>query len=299
MRFETRRSLYLEAQKSRYLRIPQQEIFEESMEKEEILRTLTRCGLNEYESRVYASLVFLGPSKAATISRDSRVPQSKIYDVLEELTEKQLVEVFNGRPKEFKAVTPDVALKNLLEEKVKELDALKARVEVVSSYMKSAAAAEVTNGVWIVRGKKWMEFFNKAVEMLDRSKRYVYGVTRDYSRSAKLAEAVRRCLRRGVKIRVIGMEPVTADNYYKAKWYKAQGIALRVFETKVHPRIVLVDGKEVLLRLDHNPNKKERFRFNSLWSEDPSLVKVMDAYVKNLWKSAKPVNFRKIPVPNF
>lgn len=288
---------------SRYLRIAHQEIFEEesenlerseTMQKEEILRILINCGLNEYESRAYASLVFLGPSKATDVSKDSMVPQSKIYNVLDQLMNKQLVEMFDGRPKEFKAVEPAVALKNLLDEKMIEITAIKEQVEKMSDYLKpTKPSGEVLSGVWTIKGKKWREFFNKSAEMVDRSEKYVYGVTRDYSRSASLADAVRRCTKRGVKVCVIGMETATKENYQKVKWYKEHGIDVRVFETKVHPRIILVDGREVLLRLDQEPKKKSGFKFASLWSDDPSLVRVMDSYVKNLWTSAQPVKLKK------
>ncbi len=267
------------------------------MEKEEILRTLINCGLSEYESKVYTSLVFLGTSKAGLISKHANVPQSKIYEVLDQLMSKQLVEVFDGRPKEFKAAEPEIALKNLLEEKVKEIDELKNKIDEISSFLKPIKKEETLSGIWTIKGEKFKEFFNKTAEMLKRSRKYVYAITRDFSRSSFMAEEIRRCMRRGVKIRVIGMEKINEKNYYKAKWYHDHGISLRIFETKVHPRIVVVDGKEVLLRLDYNPEKRNRFRFNSLWSEDPSLVTVMDNYVKNIWKNAKPINFSKIEQP--
>lgn len=94
----------------------------------------------------------------------------------------------------------------------------------------------------------------------------------------------------------MGMGKIDDANYYRAKWYDAHGIQLKIFKTEVHPRIVVVDGKEVLIRLDHDPLKK-RFTFHSLWSEDPGLVKVMDEYMKNLWRMAETVNFSKIPKP--
>jgi len=264
------------------------------MEQEEILRILISCGLSEYESKVYSSLVFLGPSKAGIISRESKVPQSKIYEILDQLMNKQLVEVFDGRPKEFKAAEPEIALKNILEEKTKEIETLKSRVESMSDFLKPEKKDEVLGGVWTIKGEKFKEFFNKTSEMMGRSEKYVYAITRNFSRSASVAEAVRKCMRRGVKVRVLGIEAVNKKNYYKALWYKRQGIDLRLFETKVHPRIVVVDGKEILLRLDYSPQKRNRFRFNSLWSEDPSLVTVLDNYVKNMWKNAKPIKFKKI-----
>lgn len=298
----------------RYIRMFQQEIIQRNagnledlgeghndcedgiMEQQEIIRTLVNCGLSEYESRVYSSLAFSGPSKAGTISRESKVPQSKIYEVLNQLMDKQLVEMFDGRPKEFKAVEPAVALKNLLDEKTKEIEDLKSKVGVVSSFLKPKKDDEVLDGVWTIKGEKFKEFFNKTAEMLGRSERYVYAITRDFSRSASMAEAVRKCVRRGVKVYAIGMEKIDESNYYKALWYKDQGINLKIFETKVHPRIIVVDGKEILLRLDYNPQKRNKFRFSSLWSEDASLVTVIDSYVKNMWMNANPVDFKKIKI---
>ncbi len=286
---------------NRYLKVVCQELIEEpsgdTMKKEDILHTLAGCGLNEYESRAYTALVFIGTAKASKISKDSNVPQSKIYDVLDQLMKKQMVEMFDGRPKEFKAVKPEIALKKFIEERNRELDVLKERVDRISSFLKPMVKDETLSGIWTIKGKKWVEFFDKVVEMTSRSRKYVYGVTRDYSRSAKLAESIKRCIKRGVKVRVIGLEDVTGRNYYKAKWYHEQGAKLRVFDTKVHPRIALVDGKEVLLRLDYNPSKRNNFKFSAIWSEDPSLAGVFDSYVKNLWKVAKPVDFKKIPEP--
>ncbi len=263
------------------------------MERDEILRTLIRCGLSEYESKVYSSLVFLGVSKAGTISRESKVPQSKIYEVLDQLMNKQLVELFDGRPKEFRAAEPDIALKNLLEKQTSEIDMLKMKVEEMSDYLKPVKPEEVTGGVWTIKGEKFREFFNKTAEMLEKSEKYVYAVTRDFSRSYPMAVAAKECIKRGVKIRVIGLEKLNKKNYYRAIWYRDQGIELRQFEARVHPRIIIADGKQLLLRLDHQPTKRNRFRFNSLWSEDPSLVTVMDIYVKNMWKNSKPINFKK------
>jgi len=268
-----------------------------TMNREEILRTLTSCGLNEYESKAYSSLVFLGPSKAGMISRESNVPQSKIYEVLDQLMGKQLVEMFDGRPKEFKAVPPETALRNLLEERTRELDALKGKVETIGDFLKPTKPAEVVGGVWTIKGEKFKEFFNKAAEMLGRSEKYVYAITRDFSRTASLAEALHKCRKRGVKVRVIGMEKVDGQNYYKARWYADHGIDLRLFETRVHPRIVVADGREMLMRLDYSPDKRSGFFFSSMWSEDASLVAVMDSYVKNMWNSAKPVDFKQASPP--
>lgn len=267
------------------------------MEKKEILETLKKFGLSEYEARAYSTLALIGPCKAGDISKNANIPQSKIYDTLEELMRKQLVEVFEGRPKEFKAISPEVALRSLVEEKEKELGSLKTTAKIVSSFLKPITKEDILEGIWVQKGEKFFQVMNRLGEMLERAKNYVYDITRDFSYSSRFREAIKSCIRRKVKLRVIGIGAIDEKNYYRAKWYAVHGIPLKTFETKVHPRILVVDGKEVALRLDHNP-LKEKFTFHSIWSKDISLVKVFDTYMKGLWKIAKPVNFKKIPVPN-
>lgn len=263
------------------------------MKVEEIVETLREFGLNDYEARTYSTLVFLGPSKAGEISRESNVPQSKIYEVLDLLVDRQLVEVLEGRPKEYKAVNPENALGNLVRNEEKKVSVLKAKASGIKNVLKkvNGSGEETIEGVWTIKGRKYTEFFDKVADIIDKSENYVYGITRDFSKTARLSQALVGCLKRGVKVRVVALEPVTPENYWRAKWYQSHGIQLRIFETKIHPRIVLIDGKEVIMRLDHDPMKRENFLFTALWSAHSSLVKVMDSYMKDLWEKAQPANF--------
>jgi len=266
------------------------------MVQKEILEILRKFGLSDYESRAYVSLVLMGHSKASDISKNSDVPQSKIYEVLEQLTFKQLVEVLGGRPLEFKPVMPEVALKNMLSSKEMEIGSLKNDVKILSAALKPAGGGNaILGGIWSIRSKTRDEFFDKTIEMFERAKEYAFAVTRDFSRPPRLAEIVKKCIRRGVKVKIIGMEAINNVSYHRAKWYRKDGAEIKFFETKVHPRIVVIDGKEILLRLDSDTRKETDFQFNSIWSQDPSLVKVIDVYVKNLWNTAKAIDLRKVP----
>jgi len=269
------------------------------MEKKEILEMLKKFGLNEYESKAYTTLILSGSCRAGELSNLSSIPQSKIYETLESLMDKNLVEMFDGRPKEFKAIAPEVALPSLLERVETKIQVLKKEVKEISAFLKPIHPQEkVAGGIWTIKGRKYIEFFNRLADMLDRSEKYAYAITRDFSRTRRLTDAVKECVRRGVDLKIMGMNGVTDKNYYRAKWYDVHGIKIRVFKTDVHPRILVADGKEIFIRLDHahDPLKK-KFSFHSIWSEDPSLVKVIDSYMKNLWLISKPVDFRKIPAP--
>jgi sugar-specific transcriptional regulator TrmB len=263
------------------------------MEKKEILQTLQSLGLNEYESKVYVTLSLLGPAKASEISKQSEVPRSKIYEVLESLIEKQMIEVSQEKPKMFRAIAPEVAIKTMLNAKEEEFSILKKKAKAIIKELKVLPGEEkLAEGIWEQESGKSIDVLNKLAEMIGRARKYVIDITRDFSTSQTLRDAIKACLKRNVKVRVICMG-INEDNYYRAKWYFDQKIPIRVFEAKVHPRILVVDGREVAIRLDRNPLAK-KFAFKSIWSSEPSFVSVIDSYMKNLWKMARPIKLNSL-----
>jgi hypothetical protein len=152
----------------------------------------------------------------------------------------------------------------------------------------------VIEGIWTQKGEKSKEVLNRLSSMIDRSENYIYDITRDFSYSTRYREAIKSCVRRKVRVMTICIGGVNESNYFNAKWYEGCGLPVRVFEAKIHPRILVIDGKEVSIRLDNDP-LKNRFTFQSMWSQEPSLVKVFDNYVKNIWNISKKVNLHKIP----
>src|SRR3989304_8246664 len=129
------------------------------MEYQTMLELLKKFGRGEYESRVYLALVSSGPVKAGKLSLKSNVPQAKIYDVLNSLANKEVVEVFAGRPKEYKAVSPEIVLKKLFETKEKEILALKEGIKEVGGELKNSAPKDTNiTGVWAYKGKTEVDF---------------------------------------------------------------------------------------------------------------------------------------------
>jgi sugar-specific transcriptional regulator TrmB len=209
------------------------------------------------------------------------------------LIEKQLVEVSKEKPKLFRAIEPEIAIKAMISNKEEELKILKERAKDLMKELHTLPKEEkLAEGIWEQESSKSIEVLNKLAEMIRRARKYVIDITRDFSTSQTLKDAIKDCLRRKVKVKIICMG-INKDNYYRAKWYIDQKIPIKVFEAKVHPRILVVDGKEVAMRLDKNPLAK-RFEFKSIWSSDPSFVSMMDNYLKNLWKTAKPINLKDL-----
>jgi sugar-specific transcriptional regulator TrmB len=265
------------------------------MDREQINQMLKKLGLTEYESKVYSTLVLTGPSRVGELSRQSGVPQAKIYGVLDKLIDKNMVEVFGVKPKEFKAISPDVILRELLENKESELKELKVNLKDLISILKPMdTSSQLIDGIWAVKGKKHTEWFSRLISMFEKSEKYMYLITRDFTWSSNLAEAFKSAIKRKVQIRTVAIKEITEDNFYRAEWFSSRGADIRLFKTKIHPRIIVVDGKEVLMRLDQNPTKFEKFPFTAVWSADQSLVAVFDSYLKNLWSMSEKLNFKEI-----
>lgn len=258
------------------------------MEKEEIIKTLQKFGLTEYESKAYVTLSLLGQAKASEISKQACIPQSKIYVTLQSLMEKQLVEICEERPKLFRAVTPQFVIKSLLEAKESEFKDLKQKAFLISRLLRPIEVdEEFAEGVWIQKTEKYMEILDKLVQMFRKAKRYVYDFAKSLPYSSSYREALVDCKERGIKLHIMVTNGL--ENMEKVRWYLRCGIKVRVVELGLHPRIVVVDGEEVMVRLE-NGNK---LSFHSIWSKDPSFVNMLDNYMKSLWERGKEVKLSK------
>ncbi len=70
---------------------------------------LREIGLSKYEACAYSCLLRRGVSTAQEVSDGADVPQPRVYDALDQLSNKGFVDVQPGRPKKFGPVAPDDA----------------------------------------------------------------------------------------------------------------------------------------------------------------------------------------------
>ena len=66
---------------------------------EKVVGLLKRCGLTEYESKAYFTLLLTDRSKVWDLSKKSSVPNGKVYLTVENLKEKGLVQTVAEFPK--------------------------------------------------------------------------------------------------------------------------------------------------------------------------------------------------------
>lgn len=104
---------------------------------EKTLHALKTLLLNDYESKVYFTLLTLGESKPGDIVRMSGVPQSKVYWVLQDLIMKRKVEQTQAKPIKVRAVDLGVALEQFRSERIAEVNRATSAKKLLESVLKS------------------------------------------------------------------------------------------------------------------------------------------------------------------
>ncbi len=106
---------------------------------DEAVEKLKEIGWSEYESKTYSALVSLGRTTASQIAKVSQVPPNRVYQILDKLKEKSIVEDVQptrGGPRIFRPKDPHVLFNELkieyntkIDTAQNELEKLKERVE--------------------------------------------------------------------------------------------------------------------------------------------------------------------------
>lgn len=91
----------------------------------ENIEYLQRLGLTEYQSKAIVVMFSKQEITAKEISDSAGIPQTKIYQVLKSLEDKELIEVSPGKPRIYRSLEPRTLMAFLLEKKQKGIDMLK------------------------------------------------------------------------------------------------------------------------------------------------------------------------------
>ncbi len=254
---------------------------------EATLKALKGFGLTEYEVQAYVALVDGGIQSASEISASSKVPYSRIYDVLGRLEEKGFIQVQRGRPTKYAAKAPSEVVKIIrlnMEEQIQQysrvvIDELQPRFE------REAQASP--RDVWLIHGRAGI--LAKALEMLDEARdEVILSIpSLDMSHLSKefdvgsLAELLERILELKVpKVHILTSEiPEPIKN-----------IIPRGFEVRTRDRVfgagLVVDRKHTLIML---AGTTEGSDFLGIFSSHSVFAEMASSYFWSLFKESTPI----------
>jgi sugar-specific transcriptional regulator TrmB len=130
-----------------------------------IQESLKKLGLSERESRVYQELLKIGPTTITNLIKDTGIPSSKIYDILERLLQKGLAtQIIVKGKREFHPANPE-KLFNLIKEKEEVINEIlpnlknlyeKTNQETIAEIYKGKEGAKAIFEDILNEGKDWL-----------------------------------------------------------------------------------------------------------------------------------------------
>jgi sugar-specific transcriptional regulator TrmB len=222
---------------------------------------LMEAGFIEYEAKVYLSLLQNHPASAYTISQNSGVPHSRVYDICRRLKKKGYAVSSSSKPETFSPLSPDE-----LVDKIKR-DSQKLTRKLGTS-LKSISFSSDFDPVWNLQDRE--EALTKTVEIISEAERILYiGFwSEEYD---LLEEPLRIAHERGVQVYMLiyGELDIDFGEYY--------------FHDRDHLDEIYEQGRSIDLAADSEiclsgimggPGKTEM-----VWTRNSGLVHSIEGYI--------------------
>ena len=134
---------------------------------DENISVLKGIGLTMYEAQAYVTLTSLISTTATEVAEKSDIPRSKIYDVLKKLSEKNFIEIEDGRPLTYIVKSPIEVLSREKEKIDSQIDDTITRLtNIYENGMNQVQAP-----IWRIYGVE--KIINQEVEIIKRAKNTV------------------------------------------------------------------------------------------------------------------------------
>lgn len=250
---------------------------------EATLKALKEFGLTEYEVSAYVALIDYGIQSASEISNKSRVPYSRMYDVLGRLEDKGFIQIYRGRPTRYAAKSPTEVVRIIrltTEERIEKfsqvvIDELQPRFEQETQIE--------TRDVILIHGRAGI--LAKALEMFDcaREEIIISLPTLDMSQMEQefemgdMSELVDKLFELKVRrVRILTSE--VPDNLL--------ALVPRAFEVRTRDKVfgagLVVDRTHVLIMLAASNSS-----FLGIYSSHFVFAEIASSYFESLWMSSE------------
>lgn len=171
-----------------------------------IIKDLMKAGFTEYEARVYLSLLTSHPASAYTISQNSGVPHSRVYDISRRLISQGYAVSTGTNPEMFSPLSPEELVDKIKRDNLKLTESLHEKLEAINFIPDF-------DPVWNIKSQD--EAIEKVREIIKAAQKKIYiGIWREDF--VKVKDELRKASDRGVMtfMLVYGEIEVGFGHYY-------------------------------------------------------------------------------------
>lgn len=212
---------------------------------EEAVDALDSLGLTEYEARCFVALTRLSKGTAKEVSRVADVPRSRVYDTVERLEKRGLVEVQQSEPREYKAVPIEMATRRIREDYDSRINAAENALQQVEE-----PDSVDDEGIWAITQSEHV--IDRICTFVDDAEETVHHVVSDEDVvDGRVLEALERATGRGVHVVVELPDEDLRDRFNETVPDGEFRVAGDLLETRPvyeeHPgQLLLVDERSIV-----------------------------------------------------
>ncbi|WP_440764989.1 TrmB family transcriptional regulator [Natronorubrum sp. DTA7] len=238
---------------------------------EQAVQLLVELGLTEYEARCFVALSRVSTATASEIATLSDVPRSRVYDAVDRLHRRGLVDIQQSEPREYRAISKAAALESLKDR----YDAtLEATDDALSKLRRSTGGDGMEErGAWAIADH---DHVSDRVELfLAEATDEIYALLADESAlDRQFLEQLAAASGRGVDVRI----EVSSEEAKARVLDAAPEITVAVTELANDPaslnvkrlgRIVMVDRRCVLLAAVADRTRPGQVEETAIWASGP------------------------------
>jgi len=227
---------------------------------------LSKFGFSAYESRAYLALLKNNPSTGYELAKNSGIPPSKVYEVIQRLLEKSVITPVQGAPVKYVPQDSAALLKKIQDDVNASLGVLRKKMPVARSLS--------GQHVWDIKGRE--ELLRRAAGLIRSARREILLFCWD-EEVAELLPALRKRKKARLVIVQHGDRPVDTGVVYHHRLLKEKR------EEKGGREFTLVtDGRDLLQAVISD--QKENI---GVWTQNESLVEVARDFIRHdiyCWK---------------
>lgn len=167
---------------------------------------LRAFGLSTYAARTFVALVSIGEGTAKDVSGIVDVPRTRVYDAVEELHDRGLVDIQESTPRKFWAISVETAARLFHQEYTQRVHVLTEALEG----LEPVSVTEEQRGVWTVTGRETVT--DRLLTFIGEAEEEVVFMTVEELLTDEIVDRLERASDRGVTIKLGGVsEPVQAE----------------------------------------------------------------------------------------
>jgi sugar-specific transcriptional regulator TrmB len=254
-------------------------------------QTLIDLGLTLTQAKVYLALARSGQLKISEISRLSKVARPDVYRTLAGLTELGVVEQFVEAPVQFRALPMDKCLTLLFEKKTQEFSGLKKETDLLLKNFKSNEVPEFQTAasrfILIPQKETAIKRQREAIDEAQNSIDLILSWNRFYHGTGEVfAQSFKNALTRKINFRYILETPPTVKLSKQVLGF-CKGTSCKIRFVNYQPKTILGIYDKCKLMLIVDPEGDLPGCSPALWTNNQSLIVLIQEYFDNLWQNAK------------